>query len=106
MAKRFSELGIKPTDDRKIFNCQQVSITDILNSEIEVTDFLPDVKTQHGEGRYLVHFRYVDNGAEGKFFTNSSSIKSVLQQIAETDLPFITIIRAVRCGTGKMYKFT
>lgn len=27
MAKRFSELGIKQQDDRKIFNCQQVSIT-------------------------------------------------------------------------------
>jgi hypothetical protein len=24
MAKRFSELGIKQQDDRKIFNCQQV----------------------------------------------------------------------------------
>lgn len=40
MAKRFSELGIKQQDDRKIFNCQQVSITDVLNSEIEVIDFI------------------------------------------------------------------
>lgn len=53
MAKRFSELGIKQQDDRKIFNCQQVSITDVLNSEIEVIDFIPGMKTQHGEGRYL-----------------------------------------------------
>lgn len=60
MAKRFSELGIKQQDSRKIFNCQQVSITDILNYEIEVIDFLPDVKTQHGEGRYLVHYRMED----------------------------------------------
>lgn len=106
MAKRFSELGITPTDERKIFNCQQVSITDVLNSEIEVIDYLPDIKTPHGEGRYLVHFRQVDNGAEGKFFTNSSSIKSVLQQIRQEDFPFITTIKAMRCGTGKMYKFT
>ena len=55
MAKRFSELGIKQQDDRKIFNCQQVSITDILNSEIEVLDYIPDMKTQHGEGRYLIY---------------------------------------------------
>lgn len=54
MAKRFSELGIKQQDDRKIFNCQQVSITDVLNSEIEVIDFIPGMKTQHGEGRYLI----------------------------------------------------
>ena len=64
MAKRFSELGIKREDSEKIFNCQQVSITDILNSEIEVIGFLPNVKTKHGEGRYLVHFKQVDNGAE------------------------------------------
>lgn len=41
MAKRFSELGIKQQDDRKIFNCQQVSITDVLNSEIEVYRLYP-----------------------------------------------------------------
>lgn len=79
MAKRFSELGIKQQDDRKIFNCQQVSITDVLNSEIEVIDFIPGMKTQHGEGRYLIKF--TQNGTEGKFFTNSSAIKSVLDQI-------------------------
>lgn len=73
MAKRFSELGIKQQDDRKIFNCQQVSITDVLNSEIEVIDFIPGMKTQHGEGRYLIKF--TQNGTEGKFFTNSSAIK-------------------------------
>ena len=50
MAKRFSELGIQQADSDKIFNCQQVSITDILNSEIEVIGFLPNVKTKHGGG--------------------------------------------------------
>ena len=68
MAKRFSELGIKQQDDRKIFNCPQVSVTDILNSEIEVIDYLPDVKTKHGEGRYLIHYRTTD----GKEEANSS----------------------------------
>lgn len=105
-AKRFSELGIHPKDERNIYNCQQVSVTDILNSEIEVIEYLPDLKTQHGEGRCLVHFRCIDNGTEGKFFTNSSNLKSVLEQIPESDFPFITTIRAVRCGTGKMYQFT
>lgn len=71
MAKRFSELGITVQDDRNIFNCQQVSITDILNSEIEVIDFLPSVTTQHGEGRYLVHFRIVEGGAGTASCTNS-----------------------------------
>lgn len=85
MAKRFSELGIKQQDDRKIFNCQQVSITDVLNSEIEVIDFIPGMKTQHGEGRYLIKF--TQNGTEGKFFTNSSAIKSVLDQIPKEEFP-------------------
>lgn len=106
MAKRFSELGIKAIDDRKIFNCQQVSITDILNSEIEVIDFLTAVHTQHGEGRYLVHFRMVEGGEEGKFFTNSQNLKSILDQIKPEDLPFITVIKAAKCGKGKLYQFT
>lgn len=106
MAKRFSELGITQQGDRKIFNCQQVSITDILNSEIEIVDFLKDVKTKHGDGRYLIHYRTVDGNEEGKFFTNSSSLKSVLDQIKEKDIPFVTIIKSMRCGNGKIYQFT
>lgn len=106
MAKRFSELGIKQADSDKIFNCQQVSITDILNSEIEVIGFLPNVKTKHGEGRYLVYFKQVDNGVEGKLFTNSTSLKSVLDQVQAEDFPFITVIKAQRCGNGKLFQFT
>jgi hypothetical protein len=102
--KRFGELGIKQQDDRKIFNCPQVSVTDILNSEIEVIDFLPDVKTKHGEGRYLVE--YIQDGSEGKFFTNSSALKSVLEQIPKTEFPFVTTIRCIKCGNGKIYQFT
>lgn len=106
MTKRFSELGIKQQDDRKIFNCPQVSVTDILNSEIEVIDYLPDVKTKHGEGRYLIHYWTTDGKEEGKFFTNSTSLKSVLDQVKEEDFPFITVIKATKCGNGKIYQFT
>lgn len=106
MAKRFSELGIKQQDDRKIFNCPQVSVTDILNSEIEVIDYLPDVKTKHGEGRYLIHYRTTDGKEEGNFFTNSTALKSVLDQVKEEDFPFITVIKATKCGNGKIYQFT
>lgn len=106
MVKRFSELGVKQADDRKIFNCPQVSITDILNSEIEVQDFLPSVKTQHGEGRYLVKFRSTSDGTEGKFFTNATGLKSALDQIKKEDFPFLTVIKAIKCGNGKIYQFT
>lgn len=55
--KKFSELGVTVQDERKMFNCSQVSISDVLNCEIIVEDFIPDVKTSHGEGRYLVKFK-------------------------------------------------
>lgn len=104
--KRFGELGIRQSENEKIYNCQQVSITDVLNTEIEILGFLPNVKTKHGEGRYLVHFKQEDNGVEGKFFTNSSSLKAVLDQVQGDDLPFLTTIRATKCGNGKLYQFT
>lgn len=64
MMKKFSELGVTVQDERKMFNCSQVSISDVLNCEIIVEDFIPDVKTSHGEGRYLVKFKH-SNGADG-----------------------------------------
>lgn len=102
--KRFGDLGIQQVDDRKIFNCPQVSISDVINCEIEVVDFIPNMKTPHGDGRCLVQYR--QNGKEGKFFTNSSAIKSVLEQIPKTEFPFITTIRCTKCGNGKIYQFT
>lgn len=103
--RRFSELGIKQVDDKKIFNCQQVSISDVINCEIEVLDFIPNMKTTHGDNRYLVKFR--QDGQEGKFFTNSSAIKSVLDQIPKDEFPFLTPIRSTKLGSsGKMYQFT
>lgn len=45
-------------------------------------------------------------GTEGKFFTNSSPLKSVLDQVPKEEFPFITIIRCTKCGNGKIYQFT
>ncbi len=106
MIKRFSDLGIKVQDEGKIFNCQTVSITDILNCEIEVIDFQKNVKTSHGEGRYLIHYRTVSEQEEGKFFTNSQALKNVLDQVSPDDMPFITVIKATKCGKGKLFRFT
>lgn len=104
--RRFSELGIQQAEGDKIYNCQQMSITDILNSEIEVLGFLPNVKTRHGEGRYLIHIRQVDGGAEAKFFTNSASLKSVLDQVKPDDFPFVTTIKSFKLGNAKLFQFT
>ena len=53
--KRFSELGIEIDADRHIFPVPQVSITDILNCEIEILDFESGAKTQHGSDLSLIH---------------------------------------------------
>jgi len=102
--KRFSELGVKQDDERKVFNCTQVSISDVINCEIEVLDFIQGVKTKHGDGRYLIHFKH--EGIEGKFFSNAANLKNALDQISKDDFPFTTVIRAIKCGNGKMYQFT
>lgn len=104
--KRFSELGVKMPEQDKVFNVQQVSITDIINTEIEVIDYIPDVKTKHGDGRCLIRFRYPETGNEAKFFTASANIKIALEQISKEDFPFSTIIKAVKLGNSKTYQFT
>ena len=104
--RRFSELGVSVEAGSNIFQVQQVSITDILNSEIEVLDYEAGVRTQHGENRYVVKIKA--DGKECKFFTNSTPIKEALGKIPHENFPFITGIRANKLGMGnsKMYYFT
>lgn len=102
--KRFSDLNIELPVDRRIFECQQVSITEVINCEIEVIEYLPEVKTRHGDGRYLVHFK--KNGMEAKFFTNSRNIKSTLEAVEKTDYPFLTTIKCTKIGSSTIYKLT
>lgn len=85
--RKFSELGVTVQDERKMFNCSQVSISDVLNCEIIVEDFIPDVKTSHGEGRYLVKFKH-SNGADGKFFHKRSFFKENFGSDPQRRFPF------------------
>lgn len=102
---RFSELGMRQDEGRKVFDCPQISVTDVLNEEIEVLDFIPGLTTQHGDGRALIRVRTSD-GREGKFFTASKTLCGALEQVRAEMLPFTTVIRCVRCGASKMYRFT
>ena len=88
----------------RVFNCRTVSITDILNIEIEVHDFVSGIKTQHGEGRAIVKIKI--DGEEAKFFTNSQQIKNSLIAIDTIELPFVTIVRKIKTGNSVSYKFT
>lgn len=69
--KKFGELGIayKPEDGKKRFPGKVVPIRSIANRPIEIHDYEADLTTAHGEGRYLVSFRNVDDGIFNKFFT-------------------------------------
>lgn len=102
--KRFSDLNIEVPSERRVFECPQVSITEIINCEIEITEYLADVKTRHGEDRYLIRFK--KEGKDGKFFTNSRNIKTVLEAVEKTDYPFLTTIKCFKVGSSTIYKFT
>lgn len=103
--KSFAELGIKPIDDKNIFNVPVISIEDVANVEIEVLDFEPNIKTKHGEGRYILKVKY--DGIERKFFTNADPLKKALDQINKSDFPFKTTIKPQKFGGNKKtYQFT
>lgn len=109
--KNFKDLGLQyqPTDGKKRFNGQQVRLNSIINIEIIICDYERDVKTQHGENRYLVSFQYASNGTPGKFFTNSAEMKSILDQVRELPdgFPFKTTIMCepFENGRGSRYYF-
>lgn len=109
--KKFSELGVSytPLDGKKRFTGEVVRLGAIVNKEIEVHDFERNVKTSHGDERYLISFRDKATGEFGKFFTNSDEMKSILESLSgmKEAFPFETVIRSEIYGAGKTkYKFT
>lgn len=104
--KNFSELGVKPIEDKAIFMVPRVSITDILNCRIEVLDYIGGIKTINGDNRYIVKVKH--EGKECKFFTDSKRIKSILDQIPKEEFPFATTIKQQRFdyGSAKTFEFT
>lgn len=109
--RKFSELGITyiPADGKKRFAGKVVPLSGLVNRPIEVHDYEVDVKTQHGDNRYLVSIRCIDSGDWCKFFTASEELKSYLSQAASmTDaLPFETVIKQeIYDGGKRIYTFT
>jgi len=85
-------------DDKKIFAVTQVSITDVLNCEIQVLGYESGIKTSQGDNRYIV--KIIHDGIECKFFTNSSHLKEALDRIPKEEFPFMTIIKQQKYGSG------
>lgn len=91
-------------DGQKFFDVSLVRADDIINVPITVVDFIPDVKTREGTGRYVVKIIY--NGREHKFITNSFTLKSMLDQAVERRLlpsaeGIATVLRKRDIGCGK-----
>ena len=92
--RKFSEMGIKPQseDGKKRFNVKSMHLSVFQNKTIEVVDFETGIKTEHGEGRYVVLCHTEDMG-DFKFLTHDRDICSILDQARQRDmLPFETTI--------------
>lgn len=109
---KFSEFNVKyvPKDGKKRFHGKVVRLSSIVNNEVEIIDFERDVKTPHGDNRYLVAYRDPRNGEECKFFTNSDEMKQQLESVSKMKdgFPFQTVIRgeSFENGHGFRYFFT
>jgi hypothetical protein len=105
----FSSYGIKKRtttkDGKKIFDFQLKKLFEIVNLTIFVIDFETNIRTKHGDGRYIIHFQL--NGTDYKFVTNSFSLKNQLddaRKLAKSNpnvFPIETIIRQQDIGNGK-----
>lgn len=104
--KKFSDFGLNTLITQTGFTVPKISITDVLNCEIEILDYESGVKTSHGENRYVVKIKF--DGSEYKFFTNASPIKGALDKIPKNEFPFSTTIKQQSFGLGnrKTFYFT
>lgn len=95
-------MGIKT--EMKIIEGEKISIDDLLNREIVVTDAIQQ-KTKYGEDRWLIGCEV--DGIRRKFFTGSKILIDQIKQIKamEDGYPFKTVVKAVKLGNCKAYMF-
>lgn len=98
-------LKIPPDANNKSWKIDEVKQSRLVNTTFWVLDFMENMRTKHGEGRFLV--RIADHpddppSKHRKFFTNTPDIKYVLQKIREYDaFPRRVTMR----GEGNHYHF-
>lgn len=73
-------LNIPQDANNRHFNCRETTQQKLTNITFWVCDFIDGIKTKFGDERYLVKIKHLD-GAEEKFFTNSTEIKYILGEI-------------------------
>ena len=95
-----SFLNIQPDEANKHFNCPETTQQKLINLQFWLIDFIEDVKTKFGANRFLVKIKFKKDDPESeakKFFTNSSEIKYILQEIKKRNaFPRKVTMRASR----------
>lgn len=81
-----SFLNIPQDEANKHFNCKETTQQQLTNLTFWLVDFIDGVKTKFGTERYLVKIKHPEpvppnHDREEKFFTNSSEIKYILDEI-------------------------
>jgi len=109
--KKFSEMGVTytPADGKKRFPGKVMRLGAIQNKTLEIHDYEVDMKTAHGDSRYLVSFKDKATGEWGKFFTASEEMKNILDQISDIEdgFPFeATIVSEIFDGNKQKFSFS
>jgi len=96
----FSDFGIElPQDD---YTEDKISINDVVNSELVVLGFKPNIHTKNGD-RHLVRIEV--NEKVRVMFTGGRRIIEVLEN-PKVKFPFTTIIKTQKIGDKRAYFFT
>ena len=75
-----------PQQENKQFHCDKITQQELVNRSFWVIDFQDGVKTKFGEDKCVVFIKFNiddDISAAKKFFTGSSEIKFVLDQVRQ-----------------------
>ena len=95
-----SDLGIKMPEKKdkngkRIIDAPKITTAVILNKEIEVIDWVRDVETSYGKGRYALEIEFY--GGKNKLIVNSPSMKQLIDAFEQAR---VTRFKAVVIDKG------
>ena len=82
--RTLQSLNIKPDSENKHFHCRETTQRKLINTTLNVLDYIDGVKTKFGASRYIVKIQ-LDSGDVQKFFTNSQEIKYTLGEVKKME---------------------
>ena len=99
--KRFSEFGIKPTENG--FTGDKIKIARVVNKEISIKNFkiVPSKYPEKGNGKCL-HLHVEIGSSEHVVFTGSGVLMEQIERVSKEDFPF----KATIVNVNDRYEFT